>query len=132
MADTTTLEDVINSFHTHPLAKKALPEGLESAFFESALAFYELEINNLDYDTTTQKFADKLDRAVVYTLGMLMYVEYLTRELSRAEKLNGFHGKDIQLTGSDESKRTTKADLELELERCYQILHKQKTHGYSN
>jgi len=60
-----------------------------------------------------------------------MYTEYLTRELSRIEKLQGFHGKDIQLTGSDESKRTTKADLELELQRCNEYLHKQKRHGYN-
>ena len=61
-----------------------------------------------------------------------MYIEYLTRELDRIQKLNGFHGKDIQLTGSDESKRTTKANLELELERSNQLLHKQKVHGYNN
>lgn len=129
MADTTTLEDVVKSFHTHPLAKKALPEGLETAFFESALAYYELEIDNLNYDEENQEFSSKLSRITIYALGMRMYVEYLTRELSRIEKLNGFHGKDIQLTGNDESKRTTKADLELELERCDQIMHKLKTHG---
>lgn len=132
MADTTTLEDIINSFHTHPLVQKAFPEGLEVAWFESALAYYELEINELDYDDTERQFNSKLNKSVIYTLGLLMYIEYLTRELDRIQKLNGFHGKDIQLTGSDESKRTTKANLELELERSNQLLHKQKVHGYNN
>lgn len=130
MADETTFEDVLNSFHTHLQERKPLPSGLDYAFFESALAYYELEINSLDYIEDEQKFKSKLDRTVVYALGMLMYVQYLTRELSRIEKLNGFHGKDIQMTGSDESKRTTKADLELEIERCGRLMHKLKTHNF--
>lgn len=130
MADETTFEDVLNSFHTHLQERKPLPSGLDYAFFESALAYYELEINSLDYIEDEQKFKSKLDRTVIYALGMLMYVQYLTRELSRIEKLNGFHGKDIQMTGSDESKRTTKADLELEIERCDRLMHKLKTHNF--
>lgn len=132
MADTTTLEDVINSFHTHLQEPKPLPTGLENEFFESALAYYELEIGDINYNEDESKFDSKLSKTVVYTLGMIMYTEYLTRSLSRIEKLQGFHGKDMQLTGSDESKRTTKADLELQLQRCNEYLHKQKTHGYSN
>ena len=130
MADETTFEDVLESFHTHLQERKPLPSGLDYAFFESALAYYELEINSLDYIEDEQKFKSRLDRTVVYALGMLMYVQYLTRELSRIEKLNGFHGKDIQMTGSDESKRTTKADLELEIERCDRLMHKLKTHNF--
>lgn len=130
MADETTFEDVLNSFHTHLQERKPLPSGLDYAFFESALAYYELEINSLDYIEDEQKFKSKLDKTVVYALGMLMYVQYLTRELSRIEKLNGFRGKDIQMTGSDESKRTTKADLDLEIERCDRLMHKLKTHNF--
>lgn len=130
MADETTFEDVLESFHTHLQERKPLPSGLDYAFFESALAYYELEINSLDYIEDEQKFKSKLDRTVVYALGMLMYVQYLTRELSRIEKLNGFRGKDTQMTGSDESKRTTKADLELEIERCDRLMHKLKTHNF--
>lgn len=130
MADETTFEDVLNSFHTHLQERKPLPSGLDYAFFESALAYYELEINSLDYIEDERKFKSKLDRTVIYALGILMYVQYLTRELSRIEKLNGFHGKDIQMTGSDESKRTTKADLELEIERCDRLMHKLKTHNF--
>lgn len=131
MADVTTQEDVINSFHTHPMAKNALPEGLENAFFQSALAVYELEISSLPYDDTEHSFSIDIGRTAVYTLGMMMYAEYLTRELSRIEKLNGFHGKDIQLTGSDTSKRVTLSDLQEERMRVDELLHKQKTHAYS-
>lgn len=131
MGEVTTITDVIQSFHTHPMAKKALPEGLENEFFMSALAQYELEIKDLDYNTSESKFNSQLDRSVIYTLGMLMYLEYVTRELSRAEKLNGFYGKDIHLTGSDSSKNVTYKDLVFEKERVQELLHKQKTHAYN-
>lgn len=113
------------------MAKKALPEGLENEWFMSALAQYELEIDELNYNESTNKFSSKLNRSVVYTLGLLMYLEYVTRELSRAEKLNGFYGKDIHLTGSDSSKNVTYKDLVLEKERVQELLHKQKVHGFN-
>lgn len=127
----TTEIDVIQSFHSHPMVKKELPAGLEHQFFLNALAFYELEIDDLGYDEAKEVFTSKIDRGAILTLGMLMYVEFLTRELSRIEKLNGFHGKDIQMTGSDGSKRVTLADLQLEINRVQELLHKQKNHAYN-
>lgn len=127
----TTENDVIQGFHSHPMAKKELPKGLEHQFFLNALAMYELEIGELGYIDAENTFTGKIDRGAVLTLGMLMYVEFLTRELSRTEKLNGFYGKDIQMTGSDGSKRVTLADLELEINRVQELLHKQKKHAYS-
>lgn len=127
----TTEIDVINCFHSFPMAKKELPSGLEHQFFLNALAEYELEISELGYDETREEFVDTISRNAILTLGMIMYVNYLTRELSRIEKLNGFHGKDIQMTGSDGSKRITLADLELELDRVNSLLHKQKTHAFN-
>lgn len=127
----TTEIDVIQSFHSHPMSKNPLPSGLEHQFFLNALAHYELEIEELGYNDIMGDFTTKLNRGVILTLGMLMYVEFLTRELSRIEKLNGFHGKDIQLTGSDGAKRVTLADLQLEIERVQELLHKQKNHSYN-
>lgn len=128
----TTKNDIIQSFHSHPMSKHIIPEGLENQFFLNALSQYELDIDSLNYDEISENFPIQLERIVVYTLGMLMYIEYLTRELSRIEKLNGFHGKDIQMTGSDGSKRITYSDLQLEIERVRELLHKQKRHCYNN
>lgn len=131
LGDTTTKYDVIQSFHSHPMAKRALPPGLEEEFFMSALSEYELDIKNLNYDENDSVFSEKLNRAVVYTLGLMMYAEYITRELSRMEKLQGFYGKDIHLTGNDASKNVTYKDLMLEQERVQMLLHKQKIHAYN-
>jgi hypothetical protein len=131
LGDVTTKADVIQSFRTHPMAKKALPEGLEDEWFNSALAQYELDIDELNYDDENAQFGSKLKSSVVYTLGLIMYMEYVTRELSRAEKLNGFKGKDIQLTGSDASKNVTYKELIFEQQRVQELLHKQKTHAFN-
>lgn len=127
----TTEIDVINCFHSFPMSKQVLPAGLEHQFFLNALAEYELEICELGYNDETNEFNDTISRNAVLTLGMIMYTNFLTRELSRIEKLNGFHGKDIQMTGSDGSKRITLSDLELELERVDSLLHKQKIHAFN-
>lgn len=131
MGDVTTKDDVIQSFRSHPMAKKLLPDGLEDEWFSSALAQYELDIDELGYDMDNSQFNSKLKNSVVYTLGLIMYQEYLIRELSRAEKINGFRGKDIQLTGSDASKNVTYKDLVLEEQRVQELLHKQKTHAFN-
>lgn len=131
LGDVTTKDDVIQSFRSHPMAKKLLPDGLEDEWFSSALAQYELDIDELGYDMDNSQFNSKLKNSVVYTLGLIMYQEYLIRELSRAEKINGFRGKDIQLTGSDASKNVTYKDLVLEEQRVQELLHKQKTHAFN-
>lgn len=131
MGDVTTKDDVIQSFRSHPMAKKLLPDGLEDEWFSSALAQYELDIDELGYNMDNSQFNSKLKNSVVYTLGLIMYQEYLIRELSRAEKINGFRGKDIQLTGSDASKNVTYKDLVLEEQRVQELLHKQKTHAFN-
>ena len=131
LGDVTTRNDVIQSFHSHPMAKQVLPEGLENEFFASALSEYELDIKVLNYNDVSFQFAEKLDRSIVYTLGLMMYSEYLIRELSRMEKLQGFYGKDIHLTGNDASKNVTYKDMVHEQERVQMLLHKQKIHAYN-
>ena len=131
LGEVTTKNDVIRSFHSHPMAKQALPEGLEDEFFISALSEYELDIKSLSYNKTTSAFSEEIPGSVVYTLGLMMYSEYITRELSRMEKLQGFYGKDIHLTGNDASKNVTYKDLILEQERVQMLLHKQKIHAYN-
>lgn len=113
------------------MEKKELPEGLEDEWFVSALSQYELEIDTLEYDFDTNKFNDKLNNAVIYTLGLIMYQEYLTRELSRTLKINGFRGRDVQMTGSDTAKRMTYSELQNEINRVQELLHKQKTHAFN-
>lgn len=128
--DNTNYQDVVNSFQSHPMSKYILADSLVKMWFDDALGEYELNIQELHYDDILNEFPIKLHQSVVKTIALLMYTNYLTRELSRAEKLNGIAGKDIQLTGSDGTKRVTLADLQLELNRANSMLDKQKTYKF--
>ncbi len=126
----TTNQDVFNSFHSHPLTKYPIPDGLEEQWLLDAVADYSLSITPIFYDSEKGEFDSRLNQAVVATLGQMMYCSYLVRTLDRLEQLNGFHGKDIQLTGSDGSKRVTAENLQTQLEIARDWIHKQKTVSY--
>lgn len=126
----TTYSDILSSFHSLPQSKYALPESLEKQWFYDALGEYELELDNLEFDEDAEQFSAKLKQYQVKTVALIMYTYYLTRELSRAEKLSGISGKDISITGGDESKRITKADLELQMSRAKHLIDKQMKRCY--
>lgn len=113
------------------MSKYVLSKDLQKQWFIDSLSEFELEIKELNYDDVLETFPCKLPQYQIKTIALVMYTNYLTRELSRAEKLNGIAGKDITLTGTDASKRVTLADLELEIARAEKLLHKQKQHCFN-
>ena len=129
--ENTTYTDILSSFQSLPHSQYALPNGLDKQCFLDALGEYELELDDLNYDEITEKFPVKLKQYQIKTISLIMYTYYLTRELSRAEKLSGINGKDISMTGGDESKRVTKADLELQMAKAKKMIDKQMQRCYS-
>lgn len=127
----TSYLDVLNVFHSLLKSKFEIDEDLEYQWFLNALADYELELSELNYLESQRVFADSLPRYVVKTLGLIMYVNYLTQELSRVMKLNGIIGKDISLTGMDATKRVTLEELQSEKIYAEKLLHKQKQHAFN-
>lgn len=127
----TSYIDVLNVFHSLLKSKFEIDEDLEYQWFLNALADYELELSELNYLESQRVFADSLPRYVVKTLGLIMYVNYLTQELSRVMKLNGIIGKDISLTGMDATKRVTLEELQSEKIYAEKLLHKQKQHAFN-
>ena len=122
--------EILNVFHSLVKSKIEIDEGLEYQWFLNAIADYELEISSLNYLDNQKVFSDTLSRQVIRTLGLFMYVNYLTQELSRVMKLNGIIGKDISLTGMDATKRVTIQELENEKLYAEKLLHKQKQHCF--
>lgn len=128
----TTFEEVKSVFRSMPQTRFDIPEALEDQWLKTAVADYELNIGRtLPYDEQTREFAEKIPNIVQTTLGRMMYVSYLTRELSRVMALNGIYGKDVQLTGQDATKRVTKQELDSQIELVETMLHRQKTPAYS-
>lgn len=126
----TSYLDVLKVFHSLLKSKFEINEDLEYQWFLNALADYELEISSLDYLDNKKIFTNTLSRQIIRTLGLFMYVNYLTQELSRVMKLNGIIGKDISLTGMDATKRVTIQELENEKLYAEKLLHKQKQHCF--
>lgn len=126
----TTYQDILSSFQSLPQSKYPLPDSLVKQWFYDALGEYELEIHELPFDKSMDQFDVKLKQYQIKVIALLMYTYYLTRELSRAEKISGISGKDLTVTGGDESKRTIKADLELHLKRTRDLLDKQMQRCY--
>ena len=127
----TTYADVLKSFESMPMSKYILDADLIQQWFDDALGIYELEIDSLNFDDTTKTFPIVLPSYVKKTIALIMYTSYLTRELSRVEKLNGIIGKDISMTGMDATKRVTLSDLQLEMTKAEDMLNKQKQHCFS-
>lgn len=127
----TSYIDVLNVFHSLLKSKFEIDEDLEYQWFLNALADYELEISDLNYLDNQKVFSNILSRHVIKTLGLIMYVNYLTQELSRVMKLNGIIGKDISLTGMDATKRVTLEELQSEKIYAEKLLHKQKQHAFN-
>jgi len=128
----TVYQDVVDVFHSYVMSKYEFPDLLEKQFFINSLAEYELEIATLGFNFETNEFPIALPSYTIMTLGLIMYINSLTRELSRVMKLNSITGKDVSLTGMDATKRVTKSELDSELSRANILLNKQKTHCFDN
>lgn len=127
----TTYEEVVKKFHSMPLTKFEIQEGLEREWFSTAVADYELNIGcDLEYNEKKEKFSKKLDGSVVRTLAQMIYVSYLQRELSRVMAINGIYAKDVQVTGQDATKRVTKQELDDQIALVERLLHRQKDPAY--
>lgn len=122
----TTYKDVLMSFKGLPSSKYQLPDELLYQWFLDALATYELELYSLNFNPETMTFQDTLKQYQIKTLSTIMYTYYLTKELSRLEKLQGISTKSISLSGNDTSKRVTFQDLELHKAEVDRLLNKQK------
>ena len=124
-------EEVKSIFRSMPQTRFDIPEALEDQWLKTAVADYELNVGReLPYDDVTKEFAETIPAIVQITLGRMMYVSYLTRELSRVMALNGIYGKDVQLTGQDATKRVTKQELDDQITLIETLLHRQKDHSY--
>lgn len=123
-------EDVLNSFHSKFQSNEVVPEGLEKQFFIEALASYELDLEPLKYDETTDEFNEEMSRPKIKLLGLLMYKQHLGRYRDRALKLNNVIGRDIQLTGLANTKAQVNRAYEDLSDEIDALLHKLKTNNF--
>lgn len=127
-----TKTDVIDSFETLIRERVPLPQGLVELWFEQALGQYELEIGDAGYNRDAGAFAEWVNRAVITTLGYMMKVMYVERELSRVNKINNIITNDIKLNGNGETKKYTYNELLEERAAAADYINKQKTSWFGS
>lgn len=127
-----TKTDVIDSFETLIRERTPLPQGLVELWFEQALGQYELEIGDVGYNREAGAFSETVNRAVITTLGYMMKVMYVERELSRVNKINNIITNDIKLNGNGETKKYTYNELLEERAAAADYINKQKTSWFGS
>ena len=128
----TAKQAVFDVFESLIREKTALSATLEAQWLLDAIAEYGVELDELTYDSTTGTFDTVLPQATITTLGYMMKISYLRREVSRVNKMNNIITKDLSLNGNGDSKRFTLEELREEISRAKDFVNKQKTSYYTN
>ena len=125
----TDYQRVIDVYQAVMQDKYVILPDLERQWFYMALGEFGLNIRPLEYIDELENFI-KIEQHEINTLGYYVALYYIARERSRINKLQGYIGRDISLTGIGQSKNAIKdefRDLEYHIER---MLHRQKQHAY--
>ena len=128
----TAKQAVFDVFESLIREKTALSATLEAQWLLDAIAEYGVELDELTYDSTTGTFDTVLPQATITTLGYMMKISYLRREVSRVNKMNNIITKDLSLNGNGDSKRFTLEEFLEEITRAQHFVNKQKTSYYTN
>lgn len=123
---TVPYSDILDVFHSSFQSQTTIPTDLEKQFFLNALGYYELELNELDYDDVSETINNDLSRPHIIALGKLMYKYYLHRERDRILKLNNIVGKDIKLTAMGQSKQEINDAYDTTCEEVENLMNKLK------
>lgn len=127
----TTFSDVIDSFESSFMDKKELPITLEAIWFKKAVGQFSTEIEPLSYDEVLKQFDSELSQYVIDTLGAMIKVYYLERELSRVNKIASIVGKDLSVNGNNGLQKYTKNELNSVKSDLVERLEKLKPSAYN-
>lgn len=127
----TTFSDVIDSFESSFMDKKELPITLEIMWFKKAVGQFSTEIEPLSYDEVLEQFDSELSQYVIDTLGTMIKVYYLERELSRVNKISSIVGKDLSVNGNNGLQKYTENELSIAKSALVEKLEKLKPSAYN-
>ena len=97
--------EIYEIFHTQFKATTVISEALQKAYFNNAVAEYELELTELSLNDITEEIETNLSNGEKLLLGKLMYKSYLHQSRQEVNLKLNIYGKDIKVTGLDETKR---------------------------
>lgn len=130
MAEHTTYDDVIQSFHSSFQDKTIIPDTLEKEWFLKAVGKYSFEISELNYDDNSKEFSESLNRYVIDTLAVMMKKYYQQRELSKVNKRVSIVGKDLSINSGMSSSKYAENELENAQSEMSEMIYKQTPSAY--
>ncbi len=127
----TTAAKVFDFFESSFQDKSEIPEELELLWLEKAVAQYNTEIGDLEFDETTLEFSDDIDDYITSILAQMMKVYYMEREVSKVNKRVSIVSKDISIDGNTGSKTDAKHELDYKDVKMHVMPANQKTPAYN-
>ena len=127
----TTAQEIFNYFESSFQDKSIIPTNLEELWLKKAIAQYNIELGNLEFDETTLEFYTDIDAYIASTLAQYMKVYYMEREVSKVNKRVSIVSKDISIDGNNGSKTAAKNELDYNDIKMQVMTANQKTPAYN-
>ena len=108
----TQFSEVIDSFHSIIMDKRELPESLELMWLKKAIAEYGVELSPLEYDEEIGEFKTDIGQYSIDTLSLLMKSYYVSREVSKNNKIATIVAKDISINGNNGLQKYSKEEYD--------------------
>lgn len=108
----TQFSEVIDSFHSIIMDKKEIPESLEVMWLKKAVAELSVATSPIEYKEEEGEFASNIGQYVIDTLALLMKSYYVSRIISKNNKIASIVGKDLSINGNNGLQRYSKEEYD--------------------
>lgn len=108
----THFNNVLDSFHSIIMDKKEIPNTLELMWLKKAVAELSVLTSPIEYDEQIGEFTSDVNQYTVDTLALLMKSYYVSREISKNNKIASIVGKDLSINGSNGLQKYSKEEYD--------------------
>lgn len=108
----THFNEVIDSFHSIIMDKKEIPESLELMWLKKAVAELSVATSPIEYNEQLGEFHSEVGQYVIDTLALLMKSYYVSREISKNNKIASIVGKDLSINGNNGLQKYSKEEYD--------------------
>lgn len=108
----TQFSEVIDSFHSIIMDKKEIPESLELMWLKKAIAELSVATSPIEYNEEIGEFNSDISQYVIDTLALLMKSYYVSREISKNNKIASIVGKDLSINGNNGLQKYSKEEYD--------------------
>ena len=108
----TQFSEVFDSFHSIIMDKREMPASLEIMWLKKAIAEYGVVLSPLEYSEKISEFTESISQYSIDTLALLMKSYYVSREISKNNKIASIVAKDISINGNNGLQKFTKEEYD--------------------